>query len=229
MMSTSLSWLAWDLFALLIVIWLVWDCARKGFMRKILGFLGAVASAAGAAFFSGPVALWLYNVLVRDLIRAVLSRRIAKSLEEGLAATGGLLNAMPQWVSRMAQQDTDFPLPRAVDQVLPAVEELIDAILAQPVLMLLRGLCFFAIFTLLSLLARYLVHLLGGINALPLIGPLNTVLGGVLGVGQALLLLYLIAIVAHIYVAYSGGGTGLFSDSSMREGFLFGFFYRMTA
>ncbi len=229
-MDASFGWLAWDLFALLIMIMLVWDCARKGFMRKILSFLGAVASAVSAAFFSEPVARWLYDVLVRDLIRAVLSRRIAKSLGEGLSATaGGLLTALPKWASRMANGDADLPLPQAADQILPVVEELIDAILAQPVLMLLRGLSFFAIFTLCSLFVRYVVRMFNGVNFLPLLGPVNTVLGGVLGVGQALIVLYLLAVVAHVFVAYSGGGTGLFSEYSLREGFLFGFFYRMTA
>lgn len=228
-MNASLSWLGWDLLALLILILLVWDCARKGFMRKILGFLGAVASAAGAAFLSGPVALWLYDVLVRDAIRATLSRRIARSLEGGFTATESLLSAVPGWAARMASGNTDLPLPAAMDQVLPAVEELIDAVLVQPVLMLLRGLCFFVLFTLFSLIAKHLARMFSGINGVPLIGPVNTVLGGALGVGQALVILYLMAVVGHIYVAYSGGGTGPFTDYAMGEGFLFGFFYRMTA
>lgn len=227
-MNASFSWLGWDLLALLILVLLVWDCARKGFLCKFLGFLGAVASAAGAAFLSGPTALWLYKVLVRDAIRATLSRRIAGSLEESLTASGGLLSAVPGWASRMAS-GTDLPLPGALDQVMPAVEELIDAVLVQPVLMLLRGLCFFVLFTLFSLMARHLARMFSGINSLPLIGSLNTVLGGALGVGQALLILYLLAVIAHVYVAYSGGGTGPFTDKAMGGGFLFGFFYRMTA
>lgn len=222
-----MSWIVWDLLALLIISLLVWNCARRGFLSKIVGFVGAIVSAVGAAWLSAPAAVWLYDSIVRDAIRAVLSRQVATSLEEGLSSAGGLLAAVPGWASRMAE-GTDLPMPEGTEQITAAVEGLIDAALAQPVLLLLRGLCFFALFALFSLLIRYLARMFGGINSLPLIGSVNTALGGVLGVGEALIALYLLAVLARLYIAYSGGGAGILSARTMQEGFLFSFFYRLA-
>lgn len=220
-----MEWLIWDLLALAILSLLVWDCARKGFLRKVINFLGALAAAVAAAFLSSPLALWIYDNLVRDAVRAVLSSQIAAALEGG-GGSGGLLAALPGWAVRMAPE-TSLPMPQEEDQILAAVEQLLDAALAQPILTLLRGLCFFVLFALLVALARYIARMFQGVNRIPLVGSVNAVLGGALGVGEALIALYLLAVMARLLVTYTGGGA-FFNDQSLGGGYLFSFFYRLT-
>lgn len=221
-------WLIWDSLTLLMIALLIWDCARKGFLGKIVGFAGAVASALLAAFFSAPLAVWLYDVLVRDVLRNVLTNRVTAALEEGFTSTGGLLGTLPGWAARLAETQPDLPVPQVSDQIIPAVEALIDLALAQSVILILRGLCFFALFTILMLLARRLSHLFEGVNRIPLVGSVNTVLGGVLGIAQAMLILYLLAVAARLLLTYTGGNQTFFNGRALGGGYLFSFFYRMT-
>lgn len=222
-----MEWLIWDVISLVAIVLLVWDCARKGFLRKIVHFVGAVAAAVGAALLCGPLAVWLYDNLVRDAVRAALSKQVAAALEGGISS-GGLLGALPDWAARMAP-GADLPMPQQGDEVLAAVEQLLDAALAQPIVTLLQGICFFLLFTLLVVLARFIARMFQGVNRIPLIGSVNSVLGGVLGVGEALILLYVLAVVLQLYVAYSGGGRGIVSGRVLEEGYLFSFFYRLAA
>lgn len=230
MVNLTWTWLIWDVFCLLLLGLLIWECARKGFLRKIMSFLGALLSAVAAGFFSAPVAAWLYGAVVRDAIAAVVSRRVAEVVEEGLAAGGDWLSSVPGWMLGMVPEGTALPqAPQAVAEVAPIVEQLIDSALAEPVLMLLRGLCFFFLFAVFMVLARYLARLLGFVNNIPLVGSLNTVLGGVLGIGEALVVLYLLAVIAQLYIASSGGGNDYINPRVLSDGYLFSFFYRLAS
>ncbi len=225
-----MTWLAYDVFSMLLLALLVTDCARKGFLRKIIGFIGAVAAGIGAGLCSTPAALWLYENIVRDTLRLFISERASQAVAQGLdGALPDLSFALPAWAARLLPEGAALPdAPARALDVGPIVEGFIDSALAQPVLLLLRGVCFFGLFALFLALARMLARVMGLANRLPVVGPVNTMLGGVLGVGEGLLILWLLAAGARLYITWSGGGGEYVNESIITDGYLFSFFYRIS-
>lgn len=223
-----MNWLIWDLVALLMIALLVWNSARNGFLRSIVSFLSAIIAAVAAGVLSEPAARFLYDSVVRDAMKAVISRRVAEALEQGLTSAGDWLALIPQWMQRMVPQGAEVSGSLTVEELSPMTDALIESALSQPVMMLLRGACFFVLFTVLIVVARSIARMLGAVNKIPLVGSVNTVLGGVLGVGQALIVLYLLAVIAQVYIAYTGGGSRYINAPIINEGYLFSFFFRLA-
>lgn len=223
-----MTWLAWDIGALLIIALLVWNSARNGFLRSIVNFLSAIASAVAAGLLSEPAARFLYTNIVRDAIRAVVNRNVANMLEEGFSSSGNLAALIPGWMQSMVPAGTETALPIGEVDITPMVDAFIESALAQPVIMLLRGVCFFVLFTVFMVAARFIARALGAVNRIPLVGSVNTMLGGILGVGQALITLYILALLVQVYIAYTGGGGDIANPTVIGEGYLFSFFFRLA-
>ena len=224
------TWLIWDIVALFILVTAVGKCAGMGFLRTVAGFVTNIASAIGAWMLSRPLAAFLYNILVRDIIQLTIIRRVTDQLEEGLVNAADWMSALPGWMTRMVLPGTETGnVPVTADSVIPAVEAFVHAALEQPVLMILRGVFFFLLFALFSAIARRFLWLLGGVNRLPLVGWVNSLLGGVLGAGWGVIILYLISTVAWIYIILSGGGAAFVNEAILSRGYLFSFFFRLAA
>ncbi|MDR2909245.1 MAG: CvpA family protein [Oscillospiraceae bacterium] len=226
-MPVEYRWLIWDALALLLIAIMILGAARRGMLRTLVSFAGGILSAVAAGYLSMPAARFLYNAVVRDSIRAVISRQVEEMLGEGVSSGAGWLAALPGWAAGMLREDGGVAMPETAADIIPAVERFIDAALAQPVLTLLRGICFFILFWVFLAIVRYIARALGAVNGIPLVGSLNTVLGGVLGAGEALIALYLLAVLAQAYIAVTGGGGEYVNDSILSRGYLFGFFYRL--
>jgi len=203
-------------------------CARRGFLRTVTSFVGVVVAAVAASWLSAPLARFLYDAVVRDIIRAVVSRRIAEAAQAGLTAASDQLSAIPGWLTRMIPPGADAALTAGAGNITPAVEDMVEAAVSQPALTLLTGLCFFVLFTVFIFAVRYIARIFGLANRLPLIGPANAMLGGLLGAGQALVTLYLLAVAARVYIAFSGGGAKYLNADILGEGYLFSFFFRLA-
>jgi uncharacterized membrane protein required for colicin V production len=219
------TWLIFDLIALVLIILMIRYSASRGFLRTVLGFLGAVLSAVAANALSLPAARFLYNAIVRDILRAVISRRVESAFEEGLPG-GDWLSALPDWAARMLPPGAEAAAPDITGNIMPIIEQLLDSMLAEPVTTLLRGACFFVFFAVFMRTVRYIAKLTGLIDRIPMVGSFNTWLGGILGVGQALIILYLLALVTNVYITATGGGEYINAEN-LSDGYIFGFFYRL--
>ena len=224
---TEHTWLIWDIAALVILISAVSVCARKGFLRAVLGFVAAIASAIGAAILSAPLAYFIYDMFVREIIHSSITRQVSAQLEQGMIGAGNWMNALPAWASRLVPGGQNISAPAADGEILPAVEVFVDAVLAEPVTMILRSVCFFLLFWILLAIGRRIVWALKFVDDIPLVGTANTLLGGLLGVGWAAIIMYVLVLVVGVYIAVSGGGSAIVSKEAMSRGYLFGFFYRL--
>jgi len=83
------------------------------------------------------------------------------------------------------------------------------------------------LFIVLWLISRWVVSAFRAVNRIPLIGPVNSALGGLLGVGWAALILWMLAVLGSFYITISGGGNDFINADSLGGGYLFSFFFRM--
>jgi len=223
----NFDWIIVDLIALAIIILVVAIAAWRGFFRTAVGLLGVIFAALAAAALATPAAKFLYAAVVRDLLRVTISRRIESTFAEGVPGANWF-SALPGWAFRLMPPQAGAEPPDISGNIMAVVEQLIDSTLGPPILLLLRGASFFVLFAVFMLLSFFLSRLTWVINRIPMVGPLNVWLGGVLGVGQALIILWLLALLAQIYIAITGGGRYINADT-LSDGYLFGVFYRMVS
>ena len=224
------TWLIWDIFALVVLALAVRECAGRGFLWTVAGFVTKIASAICAWMLSRHLAAFLYNNLLRDIIQSAIVRRISDQIKEGLINSADWVSALPAWMMRMVSPDTRTgDMPVTAENVISAAEAFVGAVLAQPVLMILRGVFFFLLFALFLAVAKKFLWLLGGANRLPLVGWVNSLLGGILGVVWGAIILYLISTTAWIYIILSGGGAAFVNEAILSRGYFFSFFFRLAA
>ena len=222
------AWIVWDIAALAILVAAVTICARRGLLRTLLGLVAGIASAIGASLLSAPLAVFLYDRVVRDIIHMAITRRISGQIEQEIIGAGNWLSGIPGWAARLISPEASVSGPATTADILPAIEALIDAALAQPVIMILRTLCFFLLFWILLAVGRKIIWAARVVDNIPLIGSTNILLGGLLGVGWTAIILYLLGLAALLYITMSGGGNAIVNEQAMSQGYLFGFFHRLT-
>lgn len=199
------AWIIWDLLAVGVLVYFVNRCATDGLARTLVRFLGFVI----AAVLAGTLSPWLtdilYRYVVRDVLELVLTHQIESVIAEGATAAAGVADLIPRAFLRIMQDSGQELVGHFYDGdagTLAAV--LVDGALKDPVLTIVRGISFFILFSLALFLVRRLSYLFSGINHLPLVGTLNTFLGGVVGVFEGVLVLYLSAVLLQVVMLASG-------------------------
>lgn len=223
MMAERYLWIVWDLLALFILFRCIQTSAYRGFLRTLVSFLGYVAAAAAAKLGSPYLANLVYQHLVRDALRLVIVRRLEQFVSQGGAAAEGLLEVLPFGLQKVMNQDA--ALPWEGGDISQMVEQVIDATLMEPVISLLQGLAFLLLFTLAMLVVRQFAKLFTGVYKIPIIGPINTVLGGLIGVLQGGLCLLIGALAIHLVILMTGGGFFWLGPGVMDDTYIWRVFY----
>lgn len=223
-------WIAWDLAALLIIALCVWLAARRGFVGTLISFFSYIVAAIAANAVSKPAAAWMYENFMGDFVKNILTG----SLRETLAKNGGVAefaeNA-PIWLRGSFGQVPEGALA-TIDlsqNAARAVDLFVDSSLRDSIVWILAGLLFLFAFALFAFIVKQIANMFTFVDRIPLIGTVNTVLGGVLGGVQAVIILLVIAIFAHLVVTLSGDIFAAVNSSVFEKSFLMRVFYNMTA
>lgn len=164
---------------------------RRGFVRSVLRFLGAVLSACVAAIAGGAVAQWMFDVLFRDALVARLTEAVGSL--EGVDAANQVLSTLPDFVVRSLEAAgiNANTLAGAAGAQADQVGELMAAALEPVFVSFLKILAVIAIFLLCMVFVRIIVNVVSKVFALPLLYQLNSVLGGVFGLLQMMVFLWI--------------------------------------
>ena len=215
------TWVIFDALALVILITAVARSAHSGFVKGILGLVSTALSAVAAFWLSASIAGFIYERFLRTVIVSAIYTRLTEQAQEG---AGGLLALLLAGIIIAAAGAID---PADFSGALPALEGAIDAAVAPPIITLLRVVFTVLLFIIFLLVSRRVVSVFRAINRIPLVGPVNSALGGLLGVGWAALILWGLALLGSFYIAVSSGGGGIINSGSLGGGYLFSFFFRM--
>lgn len=221
-------WVIWDVVAVVLLIYFVYIGARHGILRTLVGLLGYAAAFFVARLGSPVAAQKLYDSVVRDAVKLVLTRRMADLLGQGTAAASDITAAIPDSLRRLMGNDALDAAGSALHTEADLwIESLIDSALREPILSLLQGLFFLVIFTLTVLLVRFFSRMFSRLYMVPVLGTVNTLLGGVFGVLEAALVLFVASLALQLLILFSGGGFWWLSDIIMEETWIWRIFYNI--
>ena len=221
------GWVIFDAIALIVLISAVTVCARRGFVSSVLSAVLGVISVVLAVILSGPLAVFVYGAFLRGVIISSIENAVTEQLEAGLIGAAGWLETLPSWAAALVPGGVNLPQIGSVLDVGPVVEELVDIAIADPIIMILRVLFMFVLFLIFWMIGRRVAFFFRRVDSIPLVGRLDTLLGGVLGVFWAAIILSWFAVCAVFYLAFSGGGGELINAQNLSGGFIFSFFFRL--
>lgn len=218
----------WDLLLGLCLIAVIWNCWRQGFVSALLSLIGVVAGYVGAAILSAPISRWIYEALLRENLISGVAQQLPEQV-------GGFSPESAEQLSQLAQLGdealeaihealeqvgiTQMPLgggeslADSAQKVLDTLaaggstlaEAVVDTVMAPVILFLIQAVCFLVIFSIISLVFRFLVSLGRGVNHIPVVGQLNQLLGLGVGVVKAAIEGYIAVLLLMLIVGLTKG------------------------
>lgn len=217
-------WLVWDILAVAIIFRSVYRCAYRGFVSTIVGFLIYVVAAVAAGAVYMRVAGYLYDNIVHDAVLHILTRSFNQALV-GSGSAKGIISAMPYALRLLIGDKSADVAAISGDEAGLLAEQVISVALEDPLMTALHAAGFLLVFTIAAFFMRWLARFFTGVNDLPVIGTLNTAMGGIVGVFEGVLSLFVSGFILRLAVTFSGGGLWWLNDSVIMKTYIWRLFY----
>ena len=222
-----------DGIVVVIILCLIVKSYQKGLLRTLVSAIGHLVSCVVAYLGSRALAEACYRLFFRDKLIASIEQAI-----EGAAADAdlsGQMNAvwesLPGYLQAMLSavgvnaSELSGQLSNQVEESARTMSVTITGTVLYPVIyMLLQGIFFLILFAACAVLVRCLVRVLKGVERIPVIGPVNALLGGAMGLIEGLVIVFVAAVAVRLLLDFTGGFSWL-NSSIVNETQLFGVFY----
>ncbi len=218
----------------LIIVGIVVICARKGakngFAKTLVGFFAFAVAIVLAGVLCAPAANLVYDKGLREPIENTVystveenfvggelvgtTEQISQFVDEGISK-------LPSFIKRLTGiEDKKDAVLETVNELKSAeIKEITDEIVAKyvgpVVIRILSIFVFIILFVVLLLICKLLSKGLKLVNKLPLIGKLNALLGGVLGLLQGAIIVLIISWVLVAITSDGGSFLGIISAETI--------------
>lgn len=220
----SYIWIFWDLLAVGILFHCVRKCAKKGFVSTIIGLLVYIVAAVVAAKTYLWLADFLYDNVIHEAVQHVLVRSF-NDMMNGIGSSNDIVHAIPLALRMLIGFKRGEVAAISVTDASDMAGQVIDMALRNPMMSILHGVGFLLVFTLIAYVMRYIARLFIGINHVPVIGTLNTVAGGIAGVLEGLVMLFVSGFILRIIIAVSGEVWWWLNSEVIRNTYIWRLFY----
>lgn len=220
-----------DVLTVAVIGYCVYAAARKGFLRTIAQLIAYILIVMLASVVSRAAAPVIYERFVEPML---LGDMPMENAALAMSGTGGantlsvrpgmaLLELLPQGI------DLNYWMEKAQDGAEGLKEEILDEILESTVrpaaVNAISGLCFAAVFCVLSVVANIILTATGIVRYIPVIGHINAFLGAVLGALEGLLLVWLCALFLRGMLTLGQGSWWIFTERIARDTWIFRYFF----
>ena len=100
-----------------------------------------------------------------------------------------------------------------------------DQMLYPIIYTLLQALFFLLLFFAIMVIVRSLSKVFRGVRHIPLIGPVNSLLGGVLGLVQAAVVILIVVMALNLIIGVTGDGIPYLNNEAISKTYLFRYIY----
>ncbi|MDD6320380.1 MAG: CvpA family protein [Oscillospiraceae bacterium] len=185
---------------------------RRGFLSGLVGLVGSVAGILAGVYASRNWASSLYY----DHIGVTIGETVTKSMAE----TGGDLAAAINSISFLPDAVREKLTTALTNLTAAAVPQIVNA-LAPVLLPMLQAVFFLLVWVAARALFHLLARWLRGINALPLVGTVNKVLGFALGFVSGTLNCWILSLALWLIATVSGGKLEVLNFSVLQSSALY--------
>ncbi len=176
----------------------VYYAYKKGFVSTVISLIGLLLALVFASYLGFMAADYIYDDVVGDKI----SQNIIDDFKSN--SSRDINDVLPKYVSnyfKNSNEKSDGIISGGFDGGL--AHSAVKKAIKTPVTALITAVAFLILFIVFLLLFRWIAKLAGIINKIPVIGKLNSLLGGLFGIAKALLIIYLLCFLLSRYVMLS--------------------------
>lgn len=195
-----------DVMVVLLLLLITISAYRKGFLHSVVLLAGYVISIVAASLFSKPAAEWIYG---RFLEPALLER-----IQEALASMPGLEQAeklihelaelLPDIIANpvLAAYGGEAGLAGLLEDGAAVTGQAVSEQIVGPIVIsMLQALLCLLIFLICVIIIKIIARTMQGVDRIPVLGPVNAALGALLGVVQAGVVIYLLALAVEVVIS----------------------------
>ena len=194
--------LVFDLIIVAIVLFFLIISIRKGAVRSLIEFIGALVSILLAVILSVYLSDLLFNLLLREpLLRMIEETLQSVSGQESVQQIAAVFDKLPGFISNSVNVDALSPqISDALSKSTQQAAGLVVDLAAAPVIkMLMRVVLTVLLYIIFRLLVRLIAFAGDRIARLPVLSQLNGLFGAILGIVKgALVVLILTAVIRAV-------------------------------
>lgn len=201
-----------DILFIALLIFVIVGSSRKGFISTLLDTFSSIIAAIGSYMLSSPLAEWIYENLVHDLVRTRFIK-VLDELSSGLSISDkvmAMIEGLPPMAINLAEAvgmdmrvlaNSVFVSGALTDEQL--ADLVVDKIGYDIMITIIQILSFIALFVVLTLLVRFISKFFENVNKIPFIGKINSLLGGVIGIAKAAIVLFFVCTIVFFVISAS--------------------------
>lgn len=228
----SSLWILLDLIVVAIMALCAFLSAKRGFVRTVVELVGFILALYLAFTVSGAVANTLYNNTIEPAIVNTVTENVTNTAAVTVDDTvNAVWEGLPAIVSNSASffgveasavSDTiNNQLSNTSD--VSAIAQTVAQKAVQPVVVpLIKSVLGTVLFIILMFVVKIFARLINRVFKLPLIGGINRLLGGILGLGKGLVISAIICIAISTLIAITGKEFLFFTKENIENSLLFG-------
>jgi len=213
-------WILLDLIVLGIIALFVFLSSRKGFVRMLIELSGFVLAIILANILSTPLANFTYDKAIEPAIISSVQENNQNAADtamdsmpsfvKNIIGEGGAISNFEEMVSDNMEKGSEAAVRIASQNVIkPKVARYISMFY----IMVLT-----AVFT---FLVGFVAKFVNKLFSFSVIGKMNSILGGVLGIGKGAFIAMIFCTIISLLVSFSNGSFLIFTDAAINDSLLF--------
>ena len=216
-----------DLIVLAIIAAVALISARRGFVRVAIELVGFIAAIFITFTISTPLASLTYDKIIEPPIVSSVSKATGDSVTQ---ITDDTWNALPEFIRKYSEsagfskesinKSINENIGRGAESAAKASQGVVKPIVAK-LLAVLYGII---IMVMLIFLVKILAKFLNGVFSFSIVGKLNRILGGIVGIPKGIIIAMLFCLVISLIVPLTNGGFLIFKTEAMEKSWFFSHF-----
>lgn len=215
---------ALDIILICILVIAILIGVKRGFVRSAARFIGTIFAAVISSVLGGMAATGIYNAL----FRGALVERVNESVS-GLTnaeSAMGVLSSLPDFIVRALEEAgiTEASLNAQIASGRGQIADTIVDVISPVFIGFIKVLAVIVIFMILMVVVRLLANFLDRLFDLPILGAVNSLLGGVFGVLSGVLIIWIVLGIMIVFIPMLSSDMQTVVESSINDSALASFF-----
>lgn len=225
-----------DLLIILLVVFSIKTGYKKGFLRTIVALAGYILSIFIAINLSNAFAPILYENTIKEGIQKKVNSAVSQEIKDtGIEqAVSSTIESMPDYISKLV---TDYfggengiveKLEKNKEQATTDFGTTIADEIVEPIVVpLIRGIMLIVIFAICIIIVNLVARLFQDFYKIPIIGGINSFLGGVLGIFKAIIIILILVSISKAIISVTGNNLSYFNSDVIQSSFIFKYLYNL--
>ncbi len=225
-----------DIITAVIGIGIVISAYKKGFLRSIILFVGYIASIFVAIYLSKFISSFIYTNFIREsIVNSVQNLALTNPQSVDVSIiVNQFLESLPKIFSSSliayfgGSQEIVNNITESTTGAVNNLGILVADTIAKPIITgLLQTISCIIVFFICIFIVKLVSKLFGGFYAVPILGTVNSVLGGIVGVAQAAIWLFVLGVIGKMIISFTANSLTYFNIDIINNTYLYNFFYHL--